>query len=197
MDPAWIGVIGTLAGGTLVGALGIFAKHIEISRNQREEVRKYRLQRLEKMHEILTNLIIAARERCEVTTDLVIFGKSLDERILATNATTVAIVNPLPAIFSLQSLYAPELEKYRDDTMMKATAFAKQCALYSGSESMEQGKEDLDDAFRHLVTTLSRFSRGVELRILIEQTPRPWFRWPRRTKKLDLTQSNKTPLIDP
>lgn len=170
MDPAWIGVIGTLAGGILVGGVGFIAKYFEMSRAEGEELRKYRLLRLEKLHELLSTQMVAFHERLTLTSDAVIFSKSIPDKVELLNKTNAALLEPLPPIVSLQRIYAPELANVRERFLTDTSSLIKACALCLGAE--DQNRKPMEDAFGEVISSGAEFIRGIEDKILNEITPR-------------------------
>jgi hypothetical protein len=103
MDQAWIGVIGTLAGGALVGSFGIIAKLIE----QNTQGKSLSREKLEELHSLLFGLGIDLMKTHEGV--LAAPAHRIEPPAMAEHLRGW-MIPPTVKIFTIQELYASELE---------------------------------------------------------------------------------------
>lgn len=162
MDPAWIGVIGTLSGGVLVGVLAIVARLSELRWQRRQELRIHHRAKIEELHLQLTEFRVSslafATEVARIQQKIYIDENECIENVRdAVNAYYL----PLGKVTSLQGLHAPELADQFDAFLSACSALPLIASEYLDGTVVHQ---QFIESTHHVNDTCTVLVRLVEQR---------------------------------
>jgi hypothetical protein len=109
MANEWIGLIGTIAGGILVGTVTYIFRRKELMNQRRTDEEKFRRSQLEKVHFLITRADYAMRD---FFTEIALTRFShidMSEKLRIFARERKILDEPLAEIHSLLAIYAPEL----------------------------------------------------------------------------------------
>lgn len=110
MDNAWIGVVGTLLGGALVGIISWAQKRQELIFQRKQEDRRLLRSKIEELHSLFSSYVETASLVAADVLTLRHLGGTTEVVFSEMNRIQRMLTNRMAQMNTLQRLYAPELE---------------------------------------------------------------------------------------
>jgi coenzyme F420-reducing hydrogenase delta subunit len=154
MEKEWIPVIATLSGGLLVSVFALGMKLIELRYQSKKEKNKLRMEKLEELHKKLINHMRTQNLYAVEMGRLRSKGHTSEEL----QKVALTLTEPFTEIYTLVSLYVPELKKEFGDLMSAIGELQKNGFDYVDkkitSEEFQVPYKDINDNTNVLLTKL-------------------------------------------